>query len=105
MEESVYKSRIAIVSVHQASLICRRQPHGLAHALPASSERNQKFRFMGSCELPYYEKVTGKVEYGMSCAGCQLALEKGIIGSRAEKWASDARDKVYAQDGFLEHFR
>ncbi|KAI0425655.1 hypothetical protein F5Y09DRAFT_93644 [Xylaria sp. FL1042] len=105
MKESVHKSRIAIVSVHQAILICRRQPHARAQAQPASSERNQKFNFMGSCALPYYDKLTGKVEHGISCAGCQLALEKDIIGTRGEKWAFEARDKVYARDGFLEHFR
>ena len=32
MEESVYKSRIAIVSAHQASLICRRELHALTQA-------------------------------------------------------------------------
>jgi hypothetical protein len=105
MEESVHRSRIAIVSAHQARLICRRQPHALAQAQPVSSERNQKFKFKGSCALSYYDKLTGKVEHGMSCAGCQLALEKDIIGTRGEKWAFEARDKVYARDGFLEHFR
>jgi hypothetical protein len=105
MKESVQKSRTAIVSVQQAILVCRRQPHALAQAQPASSARNQKFNFMGSCALPYYDKQTGKVERGMSCAGCQLALEKDIIGTRGEKWAFEARDKVYARDGFLEHFR
>ncbi|EXK26986.1 hypothetical protein FOMG_16424 [Fusarium oxysporum f. sp. melonis 26406] len=105
MKESVHKSRIAIVSVHQASLICRRQSHALGQAQSANSERNKKFNFMGSCALPYYDKLTGNVEHGMSCAGCQLALEKDIIGTKGEKWAFEARDKVYARDGFLEHFR
>ena len=105
MKESVHKSRIAIVSVQQAILACRRQPHALAQAYPASLKRNQKFSFMASCALPYYDKQTGKVEHGMSCAGCQLALEKDIIGTRGEKWAFEARDKVYARDSFLEHFR
>jgi hypothetical protein len=105
MKESVHKSRIAIVSVHQAILVCRRRSHALAQTQPASSERNQKFNLMGSCALPYYDERTGKVEHGMSCAGCQLALEKDIIGTRGEKWAFEARDKVYARDGFLEHFR
>ncbi|PVH77533.1 hypothetical protein DL98DRAFT_573683 [Cadophora sp. DSE1049] len=105
MKESVYKSRIAIVSVHQASLICRRQPHALLQAQSANSERNQIFNYMGSCALPYYNKQTGQVEHGMSCAGCQLALEKEIIGTRGEKWAFEARDKVYGRHGFLEHFR
>lgn len=105
MEESVHKSRITVVSVHQAILVSGQQPHALAQAQPASSRRNKKFNFMGSCALPYYDRRTGRVEHGMSCAGCQLALEKDIIGSRGEKWAFEARDKVYAQDGFLEHFR
>ncbi|KAI0144185.1 hypothetical protein F4776DRAFT_463781 [Hypoxylon sp. NC0597] len=101
MEECVYKSRITVVSAYQAKLVSGREPL----TLPANSRWNKKFNFMGSCALPYYDKRTGKVEHGMSCAGCQLALEKDIIGSRGEKWAFEARDKVYAQDGFLEHFR
>ncbi|KAK4131537.1 hypothetical protein BT67DRAFT_152110 [Trichocladium antarcticum] len=106
MEESVYKSRIAVVSTQQAKLVSGQQPHAAAaQAQPASSGRNPKFNFMGSCALPYYDRRTGRVEYGMSCAGCQLALEKYIIGARGEKWAFEARDKVYAQDSFLEHFR
>ncbi|KAM9875417.1 F-box domain-containing protein [Verticillium dahliae] len=105
MKESVHKSRITIVAVHHAMLVSGQQPHEPAQALPVNSGRNQKFNFMGSCALPYYDGRTGKVEHGLSCAGCQLALEKDIIGSRGEKWAFEARDKVYAQDGFLEHFR
>lgn len=105
MEESAYKSRITVVSVHQAILVSGQQPHALAQAQPADAGRNRKFNFMGACALPHYDRRTGRVEHGMSCAGCQLALEKGIIGSRGEQWAFEARDKVYAQDGFAEHFR
>jgi hypothetical protein len=60
---------------------------------------------MGSCALPYYDKQTGRVERGISCAGCQLAIEKDIIGTRGTEWEFEARDKVYAQDGFLDHFQ
>ncbi|KAF5647350.1 cyclin f-box [Fusarium tjaetaba] len=105
MEESVYKSRFTIVSLHHASLISRRQSPATMQFQPERSERSKKFNFMGSCALPYYDKVTGNVEHGMSCAGCQLALEKDIIGAGGERWAFEARDKVYAQDGFLKHFR
>lgn len=105
MNESLHKSRIAIVSLHQATLACKRQPHTLARSQPASLDRNQKFNFMGSCALPYYDKPTGRVERGISCSGCQLAIEKDIIGIRGTKWGYEARDKVYAQDGFLDHFR
>ncbi|EQK99073.1 Cyclin-like F-box [Ophiocordyceps sinensis CO18] len=104
MKESPYKSRITVVSVHQAMSVTGQQPRARAQAQPAKRGRNQTLNFMGACALPYYDGRTGKVEDGMSCAGCQLALEKDIIGSRGEKWAFEARDKVYAQDGFLEHF-
>lgn len=104
MEESVYKSRITVVSAHQAISVSGQQPCA-PQAQPANPELNQKFNFMGSCELPYYNQRAGKIERGMSCAGCQLAYEEGIIGSGCEEWASEARDKVYAKDGFLEHFR
>lgn len=103
MNESVQNSRITIVSLHRATLVCRRQSHALPQVQPG--DRNQKFNFMGSCALPYYDKKTGSVEHGVSCAGCQLAIEKDIIGTRGTKWGYDARDKVYAQDGFLDHFR
>ena len=73
MDEAIYKSRVAIVSVLQATL--RRQKHVQLQSPPVSSEINQKFNFMGSCALPYYDKRTGEVEHGMSCAGCQLAVE------------------------------
>ncbi|KAI1652098.1 uncharacterized protein F4817DRAFT_355530 [Daldinia loculata] len=102
MNETVHKSHIMLVSTHQTILVSGQQPDTSAQAPPG---RHKKFRFMGSCALPYRDKRTGKIEHGISCAGCQLALGKDIIGSRGEKWAFEARDKVYAQDGFLEHFR
>ncbi|KAK2051999.1 hypothetical protein LY76DRAFT_359444 [Colletotrichum caudatum] len=105
MKESVHKSRITVVSLHDAISVSRPQPHALPQADSVSSELYQKYNFMGSCALPYYDRRTGRVEHGISCAGCQLALEKDIIGSRGEKWAFEVRDMVYAQDDFLEHFR
>lgn len=105
MNESIQNSRITIVSLQQATLACRRQSHALPQVQPGTSGRNQKFNFMGSCALPYYDKQTGNVEHGVSCSGCQLAIERDIIGTRGTKWGYDVRDKVYAQDGFLDHFR
>ncbi|KAL1877376.1 hypothetical protein VTK73DRAFT_8671 [Phialemonium thermophilum] len=105
MAESVHKSRIAIASVHQAASVAERRQHTVAQGVPHSSARDRKFNFMGSCALPYYDRLTGNVERGISCAGCQLALEKDIIGTRAEDWAFEARDKVYGKREFLEHFR
>lgn len=105
MWESLYKSRITVVSAHQAKLVFRQQSRALAQTQAVGSGRTEKFKFMGSCALPYYDRRTGSVEHGMSCAGCQLALEKRIIGSRGEVWVYEVRNKIYAQDGFLNHFR
>jgi len=102
MNESVQNSRITIVSLYQATLACRRQPDAPAQSQRVSFDRNQKFNFMGSCALPYYDRQTGRVEHGISCAGCQLAIEMDIIDT---EWGYEARDKVYAQDGYLDHFR
>lgn len=104
MEESVHKSRVTVLSVQQAMSVSEQQPHAPAQAQLVNSGRNDKFNCMGSCALPYYDRRTHRVERGLSCGGCQLALEKDIIGSRGEEWAFEARDKVYAQDGFLKHF-
>ncbi|KAH8907696.1 hypothetical protein BR93DRAFT_561353 [Coniochaeta sp. PMI_546] len=99
------KSRITAVSVHQAMHVFRQRPQAPPQAQPANSTKYQKFNFMGSCALPYYDMRTGRVEHGVSCARCQLALEMDVIGSRGVKRAFETRDKVYAEDGFLEHFR
>ncbi|GAM35511.1 hypothetical protein TCE0_017r03908 [Talaromyces pinophilus] len=105
MSEYVRNSLVAIVSVPQAIPVCARLPQGPAQTQFRNSQRNQKFNFMGACALPYYDKQTGEVDHGMSCAGCQLALEKSIIATRAEESVFEARDKIYARDGFLGHFK
>lgn len=105
MSEYVQNSRVAIVSVPQAISVCGRLPQGPAQTQSIKLQRNQKFNFMGACALPHYDKQSGETEHGMSCAGCQLALEKSIIATRSEESAFEARDKIYARDGFLEHFQ
>uniref|UniRef100_A0A4E9DXV0 F-box domain-containing protein n=1 Tax=Gibberella zeae TaxID=5518 RepID=A0A4E9DXV0_GIBZA len=100
-----YNRLITVVPIHQASLICRKPLSTKTSSFTINRDRPNNLNFMGSCALPYYDKTTGSVEHGVSCAGCQLALEKGIFDNKCEQWGVDARDKVYARDGFLEHFR
>ncbi|KAI1111609.1 hypothetical protein F5Y14DRAFT_464389 [Nemania sp. NC0429] len=96
--ETVLKSRVTLVPAHLA-ILASGQPYDLANELLGLLRvEKHKFNFMGSCALPYYNRRAGRVEHGLSCAGCQLATEKKIISS------SD-RDMEYAQDDFLEHFR
>ncbi|KAJ5709147.1 hypothetical protein N7493_010481 [Penicillium malachiteum] len=106
MNETIIKSRTTIVSLHEVMVASKRQ----SPTQPQASQviivdRNQKFNFMRSCALPYYDKATGNVERGISCAGCQLAIEKKIFTTGTTTLQFDARDKVYTQDGFLDHFR
>ncbi|KID81796.1 Cyclin-like F-box [Metarhizium guizhouense ARSEF 977] len=103
MNESTQKSRIAVICVHQALSVVKKDAP--ASWQQVDSPRSKKLNFMGAVALPYYDRAAGRVEHGLSCAGCQLALEKYIIGARGERWAFEARDKVYSRDGFLEHFR
>ena len=100
---SVIKSRYTIVSAHQAILVSGQEPQALTQALMVDRAQNENYNFMGLCALPYYDRQTNKVEQGMSCAGCQLALETDIFPH--ERWAYEARGKSYTQDDFLEHFR
>lgn len=90
MNKSVQNSRITVVSLHQASLVCRRQPPSLPQAQSAGLTRNHKINFMGSCALPYDDKQTCRVERGISCAGCQLGIEKDIIGTTDTEWGYEA---------------
>jgi len=105
MHQSVQESHITAVSVYEAMLVLRQIP-GVRTQQTHQDNRALicKFNFMGSCSLPYYDRRIGRVEHGLSCAGCQLALERVITGPGA-RWTYEARDKVYAADGFLEHFR
>jgi hypothetical protein len=102
MEESVFKRRITIVSAHQVALASHGPYHEPMQVRRASTQIETKYNFMGSCALPYYDRGTGNIEDGISCGGCQLAIEKDIVVGR---WAFDARDKEYARNGFVEHFR
>ncbi|KAK4108641.1 hypothetical protein N656DRAFT_783869 [Canariomyces notabilis] len=104
--ESVRKSRTTVVSAHQARLLFGQQLHTPAQEQETNWDRRSSIlRYTAACELAYYDKSTGKVENGICCAGCQLALEKRIIGSWGEDWSYEARNKSYARDGLLGHFR
>ncbi|PTD05232.1 hypothetical protein FCULG_00000252 [Fusarium culmorum] len=77
---------VTVASIHQASLICNRPLPTKARGFAAANrERQNIHNFTGSCALPYYNETKDSVE--------------------GEQWRFDARDKLYARDGFLEHFR
>jgi hypothetical protein len=98
MIEANHKRRRLLVSLHRTILIS-----GQNQDRPRPVE--QMSNFMSSCALPYHDRQTGRVDHGMSCAGCQLTLQKGIFSFQHEPQGLEFRDKVYSQDGFLEHFK
>ncbi|KAI6905377.1 hypothetical protein KC318_g5512 [Hortaea werneckii] len=59
--------------------------------------------YMACCAMPSFDIQTGQVQNGVSCAGCQLLLEKGDTGTHMI-WMSDVHDTVYSHAAFLEHF-
>lgn len=99
------KPRFRIVSLHQAILARGTQLNAPLPIKLRLSYCGTKFNFMGSCALPHYDKRTGRIEEGVSCVGCQLAMEKQIIGTRDTDWGYAARNKLYSREGFLDHFR
>lgn len=103
-----YTSRVMAVSLHEVEIVSGRAPPTYWRLLPASGGRQGKFRYMASCILPYYNRQTGEVDYGVSCAGCQLTVDKESVTydhELASDEAFDARDTVYGRDSFLEHFK
>jgi hypothetical protein len=105
MCETPLKSRVALVSLYQVTLVCGRESRTLAGIEWVGFNRGPKLNFMGACALPRFDEKTGKVEHGVSCAGCQLASEKDIAGTRDDGFLDKVRDMVYSHDGFLGHFR
>lgn len=90
MGESVYKSRIATVSLQEVSLVCGLQPYALAQPQSARPERYRKFNFMDSCALLCYDKSTGDIEHRKSYTGCQLALRRRHY--QQQRWKMGIRD-------------
>lgn len=58
---------------------------------------------MACSSLPSHDPGNGKIEHGISCAGCQVFVESKDTSSHGY-WVLAARDKIYAHRGYLEHF-
>ncbi|PLB50320.1 hypothetical protein P170DRAFT_405284 [Aspergillus steynii IBT 23096] len=67
--------------------------------------RSPTLSYVSSTVLPYFDPGSGAVQGGVSCSGCQVALEKKLSGERVESRDTELRDKVYSQGEFLAHFK
>ncbi|KAK3689593.1 cyclin-like F-box [Podospora appendiculata] len=75
-----------------------------ARPLPFSPRKTDIWRYMVTTPLPLLDPTTGQVQHGLSCKGCQIALE--IADAHGVRCASlsQNRDQVYSRQGYLEHF-
>ena len=65
-------------------------------------------RFMATTHLPYFDLTTRTTQNGLSCQGCQLALEAGseqTLSSIESYVLLSRRNLTYTMDGLLEHFK
>lgn len=111
--EAPQRSRATVASVRQAMLVAGLPPpppyvrpaRRVARALRSGF---RVFNYAASCALPFYDEKAGRADDGVSCAGCQLVLQRRkrfLTQASRKRWAHDAQGKVYARDDFLEHFR
>lgn len=101
MEETTRKNRLSLVSAQAALLASRRE--GPKTAPTSEIPLKQPYTdFMACCALPYYDPKSKSAQNGVSCAGCQLAVEES---TRSDGLAFSLRDKVYSRQSFLEHFQ
>ncbi len=61
--------------------------------------------FMVVTVLPYFDDRSKSIQRGVSCKGCQLAIEMDLVISRGNGLRCKARDRVYSHKGFLRHFK
>ncbi len=97
LSQNVYRCRINVVSAYQFAVVARQT----RLSLWTNMEEENKFTFMASRALPYYDRRARRVEDGMSYAGRRLCVEK-----RPSLFnIFSLQDRVYTEDGFLDHFR
>ncbi|KAF2450029.1 cyclin-like F-box [Karstenula rhodostoma CBS 690.94] len=102
--ESSYKHRIICVPT-QHVIAAYEKGYNEKPILSCFSPPHQKYAldFKACCVLPVYNPQNRQVEYGVSCAGCEVFLQD-VVSRLHQKWAFVARDMVYSHSEYLEHF-
>ena len=105
MDERSRSSRMTIVSTASALSAYRKEHAGVeaSQAMIKQLSTQPTLAFIACCAMPSFDLQTGKAQNGVSCAGCQVAVE-GSITTFKGAWAGEMRDAVYSHDGFLKHF-
>ncbi|KAI1162504.1 hypothetical protein F5B18DRAFT_623895 [Nemania serpens] len=96
---------MVLVATPDAQRVTGRQPPTRERShYDAMEERDAKLSFMASCALPHYDRATKKVQYGLSCAGCDREWA-GSNDSSLAQWTLRAQDRVYDKRSFISHFK
>lgn len=99
-------SRMVVVPVHDALLAWDPNPrYKAANRKVAELRVRMALSFASCCPLPSYDRQCRQVENGLTCGGCQVALESVTVDTRL--WWTNIRglrDEIYSRKGFLEHF-
>lgn len=64
-------------------------------------------RFLVTTRLPYFNPELRSTQTGLSCKGCQAALEaslKQVLSYAQHQALLDKRDRTFTEDMFLDHF-
>ncbi|KAF8799810.1 hypothetical protein BYT27DRAFT_6848168 [Phlegmacium glaucopus] len=62
-------------------------------------------RFLVTTRLPYFNSQSRSTETGLSCKGCQAALQGSVALSSVQVYAlMDMWSRTYTEDMFLDHF-
>lgn len=101
MDEKPRKAQVEIFDAQSAVSAYYKEHPGNGPTLDAVSKPG--LEFMACCALKSYDPRTKRIQNGVSCAGCQVALEDGIVAD-GMRWEFDVRNMVYSKDRFLKHF-
>lgn len=90
--------RRSVVTVRHALGSVLRGEGGKVEAAVGRWPDSLTLRLQAATALPWVDRVTGEAEPGVSCKGCQLALE----GDYSEENLA-RRDRYYSREGFVRH--
>nr|POE87057.1 hypothetical protein CFP56_76162 [Quercus suber] len=98
----VYKRQYTVMTLDSALFASSRSMIGNTEALEEHRfPANKVLAFAACCAFPSYNPNTARVQHGVSCAGCQLALEIDVnmVHNHVR-----LRDSVYSEGLYLQHF-
>ncbi|OAG06350.1 uncharacterized protein CC84DRAFT_1245575 [Paraphaeosphaeria sporulosa] len=104
MTESSYKQRLICVPTRNVIAAYKKEWPSSEPISKVLSQPHRAYAIncMACCALPRYNPQSRQVEYGVSCAGCQVFLAD-VVSRLRQKWAGVARDMVYSHRMYLFH--